>query len=313
MKYNFYTKHSPEVSEIGLGTWQLGNKEEWSAMTDIKAIDLVHRALEEGINFFDTAPNYASGNSERLLGEALKEIDRREVVINTKFGHWADGHTDFSAEKIRESVEVSLKRLNTEYLDSILLHNPGIEITNGSSLRHYEVLEKLKDEGKILAYGASLDRASEIESFIKNTGGEVIEAFFNIIHQDARKAFNTAKENRIGIIAKIPLDSGWLSGKYDKNSIFTGIRRRWSVEDIKTRALIIDKLRNILSDEISMAKQAIGFCLYYDAVSTVIPGCVNEKQLIENVESTSAVPDNEMIMQLEKLYDDDISSLNVKW
>jgi aryl-alcohol dehydrogenase-like predicted oxidoreductase len=200
-----------------------------------------------------------------------------------------------------------------DYLDTVLLHNPGIEITNGSSLAHYEVLEKLKEEGKILAYGASLDRASEIESFIKNTNGEVIEAFFNIIHQDARKAFNTAKENRIGIIAKIPLDSGWLSGKYNKNSVFTGIRRRWSVEDIKTRALIIDKLRHILSGEISMAKQAIGFCLHYDAVSTVIPGCVNEKQLIENIESTSAIPENRIIMQLEKFYNEEISKLNIPW
>lgn len=313
MKYNRYTKHSPKVSEIGFGAWQLGNAEDWSEMTDANAVALVHRALDEGVNFFDTAPNYGGGNSERLLGEALSGRNRTELVINTKFGHWPDGSTDYDAKRLRESVEGSLARLQTDYLDSVLLHNPSAKIINGSSGRHYEVLEKLKREGRILAYGASLDTAEEMKSFITNTGGEVIETFFNIIHQDARNAFSSALDNDIGIIAKIPLDSGWLSGKYDRDSIFSGIRSRWSGEDIRTRAELIDMIRRILPENGSMAQQAIGFCLHYDAVSTVIPGCVNENQLIENLKSTSSVPDTRIVGLLEKLFDEEISKLNVPW
>jgi aryl-alcohol dehydrogenase-like predicted oxidoreductase len=313
MKYNFYTKHSPKVSEIGLGTWQLGNAEEWSEMTDKRAVSLVHRALDEGINFFDTAPNYAGGNSERLIGKALKGRDRTKLVISTKFGHWPDGHTDFDADKIRESVEGSLRRLDTDYLDSVLLHNPGREIVIGDSQKHYEILEELKSEGKILVYGASLDTAEEMTEFINNKKGEVIEAFFNLIHQDARNAFKLANDNEIGIIAKIPLDSGWLTGKYNEDSVFTGIRKRWSAEDIKRRAKIVDFIRKMMPAEGSMAQKAIGYCLYYDSVSTVIPGCINEKQLLENVKSTGFKPDALLIAKLEEFYDKEIKRLSLPW
>lgn len=313
MKYNFYTKYSPEVSEIGLGAWQLGNFKEWSDMTGDDAVRLVHKALEEGINFFDTAPNYAEGRSEILLGEALRETNRKNIVINSKFGHWPDGHTDFSADKIRQSVEGSLTRLKTDYLDSVLLHNPGMEIVNGSSHKHYEVLDKLKDQGMILAYGASLDTAEEMRVFIENTGGEVIEAFFNMIHQDARNAFAMAQAKDIGIIAKIPLDSGWLTGKYNKASVFSGIRSRWSRADIAARAGLVEWIRNILPKDKSMVRQAIGYCLHYDAVSTVIPGCVNESQLLENIESITAIPGINIIRELEELFDSEISALNIPW
>lgn len=313
MKYNFYTNYSPKVSRIGLGAWQLGNFKEWSNMTDYIALSLVNKAVEEGINFFDTAPNYAEGKSEILLGTALKKVNRGKVVISSKFGHWPDGHTDFSADKIRESVEGSLSRLRTDYLDSVLLHNPGMEIINGSSYQHYEELEKLKDEGKILAYGASLDTAEEMKTFIENTGGEVIEAFFNIIHQDARNAFKIAKRKNVGIIAKIPLDSGWLTGKYSKESTFIGIRERWSQSDIEDRAKVVEQIRDILSKEKSMPQQAIGYCLHYDAVATVIPGCVNEIQLLENIGSVTAIPGINVIRKLEKLFDNEISKMKLPW
>ena len=239
MKYNDYIKGSRKVSEIGLGAWQLGESLDWETMTDKEAIALVHKSLDLGINYFDTAPNYGDGTSEDRLGRALKETDRSKIVINTKFGHTDNGILNFEADNIRNSLEGSLRRLQTDYVDSLIIHNPPFSYLDGKNNQHYDVLENLKDEGKIKAYGASLDTFEEMLTFMRTTNGKVIEAFFNIIHQDSRRAFKLAKEKGVSIVAKIPLDSGWLSGNYNAESTFNDIRNRWSREDIKTRARLI--------------------------------------------------------------------------
>ena len=118
MKYNKYTKDSPLVSEIGLGAWQLGVNSGWQGMSEKEALELVQTALENGINFFDTAPNYGHGTGEARLGKALKNVDRSKIVINTKFGHTDSGITNFNSDYIRESLEGSLKRLQDGYKSS---------------------------------------------------------------------------------------------------------------------------------------------------------------------------------------------------
>ncbi|WP_163192257.1 aldo/keto reductase [Clostridium thermarum] len=182
MKKRPYGATGKFVSEIGFGAWQLGNAKDWGTMSDEEAIKLVHAALDSGVNFFDTAPGYGLGKSEELLGRALKGR-RDEVVINTKFGHHADGSSDFSADRIREAVEGSLQRLQTDYPDSILLHNPPFELLNGSAPQ-YEVLEQLKAEGKILAYGASVDSSREMLEVIDNSNSGIMEVMFNIFYQE---------------------------------------------------------------------------------------------------------------------------------
>ena len=313
MKYNEYIKGSPKISEIGLGAWQLGKNSDWEAMTDDQAIELVHKSLDLGINYFDTAPNYGNGTSEERLGRALKKADRSKIVINTKFGHSAKGATNYDSSNIRESVEGSLKRLQTDYLDSILLHNPPFSYLDGNSNSHYELFERLIEEGKILGYGASLDTFEEMGQFINTTNGKVIEAFFNIIHQDARRAFKLAEEKGVKIVVKIPLDSGWLSGKYNASSTFSDIRRRWSKEDIITRAQIVDRIKKIIGKDNSLAQTALSFCSSYDAVSTVIPGCKNIKQLNDNYNSIKNKLSVELLKELERFYNDEIAKLNIPW
>jgi aryl-alcohol dehydrogenase-like predicted oxidoreductase len=314
MKYNPYTKSGPKVSEIGFGAWQLGNASSWSPMSDSEAIYLVHKAIDEGINFFDTAPNYASGNSERLLGEAIATKDRSKLVINTKFGHDAkDSHTDFSSSRIRSSLEGSLRRLKTDYVDSIILHSPERKYLNDRDNDHYEIFETLKKEGKILAYGASLDHSSDMIELIENTKSTVIAAFFNILHQDSRKAFELALKKDVRIIAKIPLDSGWLSGKYNQNSSFTGIRSRWSKADIINRAHLIDELRALPAENQTMSQMAIAFCASYPAIATVIPGCVNTDQLTMNINSVQIPMDEISIKRLESFYENKVRDLNLPW
>ena len=311
MKYRQLGSTGIKVSEVGFGAWQLGNARDWEGMEDNHAIRLVHEALDQGCNFFDTAPNYGGGNSESLLGEALTGR-RSEAVINSKFGHHPDNTLNFDSKKIRSSVEDSLRRLKTDYLDSILLHNPPFEILTGST-DHFEVLESLKQEGKIRAYGASLDSAREMDELIRNTESQVIEVMFNIFHQEPRRAFKLAAEKNVGLIVKVPLDSGWLSGKYDENSVFTDIRSRWNVEQLKKRADFLPVLKEMLEPGESLVQLALRYTLYYQEVSTVIPGNKNLKQLNENLSASGKRISAEKAKELEEIWEQKLQAAPLGW
>ena len=313
MQYKKYIKDVTPVSEIGLGAWQLGNNSGWQSMSENEAIALVEKSLEYGINFFDTAPNYGRGSSEERLGKALKGIERNKIVINTKFGHTDSGKTNYDSGYIRESLEGSLKRLQVDYVDSIIIHSPPNEYLDGTKNDHYEIFERLIDEGKIKAYGASLDTYETMQLLMNTTNAGVIEAFFNILHQDSARAFGLAKEKGVAIIAKIPLDSGWLSGKYNAESTFQDIRKRWSKQDIQTRARLVDKVKEIVHAEDNLAQKAISFCLGYEAVSTVIPGNINIHQLKTNVESINNPISRETIKKLEEFYLNEVKPLHLPW
>jgi aryl-alcohol dehydrogenase-like predicted oxidoreductase len=313
MKYNRYLQGSPRVSQIGLGAWQLGIDSGWKGMSEEDAIQLVKKSLEYGINFFDTAPNYGHGSGEERLGKALKGVERSKIVINTKFGHTDSGMTNYNSNYIRESLEGSLKRLQVDYVDSLIIHSPPSEYLDGNNNDHYEILERLIQEGKIRAYGASLDTYEEMKLFMTTTNGKVIEPFFNILHQDASRGFDTAIENEVAIIVKIPLDSGWLSGKYNAETTFNDIRSRWSRSDIQTRAHLVDRVKEIIHTSDNLAQRAISFCLGYNAVSTVIPGNINIAQLTSNVQSINNPISNELIKKLESFYKNEVAPLNLPW
>lgn len=313
MKYNRYIQDAPLVSEIGLGAWQLGNESGWQGMSEKDAVGIVERSLEYGVNFFDTAPNYGYGTGEERLGKALKGVDRSKIVINTKFGHTNSGVTNFNSDYIQKSLEGSLKRLQVDYVDSLIIHNPPFEYLDGNKNDHYEILERLIEEGKIKGYGASLDTYEEMKLFMSTTNAKVIEVFFNILHQDASRAFDLAIEKEVGIIVKIPLDSGWLSGKYNAESTFHDIRNRWSRQDIQTRAHLVNRIKEIFHATDDLAQKAISFCLSYDAVSTVIPGNVNIAQLTSNVESINNPISKEFIEKLEDFYLNEVKQFKLPW
>ncbi len=313
MKYKRYIRDAPLVSEIGLGTWQLGQNSGWRAMSEKDAVELVKKSLEYGINFFDTAPNYGHGTAEERLGRALKGIDRSKIVINTKFGHTDSGSTNYESAYIRESLEGSLKRLQVDYVDSLIIHNPPFEYLDGNKNDHYGILERLIEEGKIKTYGASLDTYEEMNLLMNTTNAKVIEAFFNILHQDASGAFEMAIEKEVGIIVKIPLDSGWLSGKYTAESTFHDIRSRWSRQDIQTRAQLVNSIKEIVHSNDDLAQKAISFCLAYDAVSTVIPGNLTIAQLTNNVESVNNPISKELVEKLEDFYLHEVKQYNLPW
>ncbi len=311
MRYRNYGNLDIKVSEIGFGAWQLGNGKDWTPMAHDEAIQLVHTALAQGCTFFDTAPGYAHGTSEQLLGEAL-EGRRNQVVINTKVGHTAEGSTDFSAQAIRRSVEASLARLRTSYVDSVLLHNPPQECLRGDSTQ-MRALQQLQDEGIIHAYGASVDKLDDMETVLNTSGSHAMEILFNIFSQANAHAFAKAQENRVGLIVKVPLDSGWLGGKYDKTSRFTGIRRRWSEEVIARRADFVERIRFVEEDGATLAQAALRFILAHPEISTVIPGAKNIAQWEENASASQAEMPPHTVERLHRFWEETLKDDPLPW
>ncbi len=286
-----------QVSEIGYGAWQLCNSDSWGGMDDQTALRLIDEAMDGGINLFDTAPNYAETQSERILGKALQN-KRDKVVLVSKFGHTREGPKLFTVEWFWESLEASLNRLRTDYLDVLLLHNPPSDIYAGTD-PVWAAMEEARAQGKIRHFGASLDFASEVRDCLANTNSEVLEVLFNVFHQDVRYSFDEVHQHGAGIIAKVPLDSGWLTGRFDANSRFEGIRSRWSEEEIARRADLVAEIEWLVADGSELAHKAIGYLLSYEEISCVIPGIRTQQQLESNLAAAACrvTPDEKMKLE----------------
>jgi aryl-alcohol dehydrogenase-like predicted oxidoreductase len=298
------------ISEIGFGGWQLGNDAIWGPMSFEEGVELVKTAYAKGINFFDTAPGYSNGLSEKIIGEALKTV-RHEVFINTKFGHNHLNQTDFNVSAIEKSIDESLERLQTSYVDSVILHNPPREILEGKTNHQKEFL-RLKQIGKIRGYGVSIDTLEDLELVLKYLDVDVIEILFNINFQSPKALFDQVKAKGILLIAKVPLDSGWLSGKYNAQSQFTGIRSRWDQTVIQNRAHIVEKVKAIVQDD-NLVNYALSFILSFDAMTTVIPGVKDLQQLDSNIKASAFQLSATIKQKLEDLYEGEIKSMNLPW
>lgn len=313
MKLRPFGNTGMQVSEIGLGAWQLANPD-WKLDDRNEALQIVRKSLEVGCNFFDTAPGYGGGRSEEILGEALKGV-RKDIIICSKFSHHsADGVRDFKAENVRPVLEGSLRRLQTDYIDMLLLHNPERELMNGNNTPElYAELEKLKAEGKIREYGVSLDWREELETVVNTTGSKAIEVFFNAFYQEPLPAFKLAQEKGVGLIVKVPLDSGWLSGRYRGNSRFDDVRKRWSPEVIARRGALVEKFAELVPPGMSMAHAALQYCLAQPEVSTVIPGPKTVDQALDNFAAAKTPLSPETVRAMYTLWESDIASDPLPW
>ncbi len=299
------------VSEVGLGAWQLANAD-WGVHDPDEARQVIEQALDSGCNFFDTAPGYGAGRSETLLGEVLRPV-RERVSICSKFGHSPEGKTDFSVSAIRTSLEASLERLQTDYLDVYLLHSPPAELLDGNHAPHYEELERLKTEGKVRAYGVSADYSRDLETVLETTASSVIEVLFNIFHQEPKASFRKAQEHGVGLIAKVPLDSGWLSGKYRRDSQFEGVRRRWSPEIIARRAALVEQLTALLPPDRSLTHAALQYVLAQPGVSTVIAGAKTGSQVLDNAAAAGAELPPEVVKKIDSFWELELKNDPLPW
>jgi aryl-alcohol dehydrogenase-like predicted oxidoreductase len=251
------------VGEIGMGTAALG-RQGMAAIPDDEALYFLGCALDMEASFFDCAPTYGGGRAERLVGMAAKGR-RHEIVLCTKAGYFEDGHFDFSPAAIRSSLEASLQRLQTGFVDLLLLHNPPTELLDQANPAFVE-LEKLKQEGKIRAYGASVSGSVQIKALVEKTKSQAAEFPFNLFNQEAASAFDLAAKKRVGLVACAPLDGGRLAGL--------------SSHDDAVRALEL-----ATQGGSSLSQVSLQFVLAHPAISCTIPGASDWHQVIGNVTS----------------------------
>ncbi|WFE28694.1 aldo/keto reductase [Solwaraspora sp. WMMD791] len=303
------------VSAIGLGAWQLGRSTHWPDGPDeAEAVRIVHAALDAGVTFIDTAPGYADGASELNIGRALTGRRRDEAIICTKFGYLPDGSENWSASEIEASVARSARRMNVDHVDIVVLHNPPPEILDGSRSDHYDVLQRLQDKGHIRAYGASVDWSADLDTAADTSASTAFEVRLSALYQEPWPAVGRAHDRGAGIIVKVPLESGWLSGRYTADSVFTDVRDRWSRADVAVRAGLVREFAALLPTGVSLLSGALRFLLSYDAVSTVIPGTKSVAQLHSSIAAAADGPlPAEVVGAVRDWYDQRLAAAPLDW
>jgi aryl-alcohol dehydrogenase-like predicted oxidoreductase len=301
-----------QVSAIGLGAWQLGRSAQWpSGPEPDEAERIVRAALHAGVAFIDTAPGYADGQSELNLGRALSGVLRDRFVVCTKFGHTPDGGTDWSPTAIAPSIERSARRMGVGHVDVVVLHNPPPEILGGGE--HYAVLQALRDKGTIRAFGASVDSTAEIDMVLGASNSTAFEVRLSALYQEPWDAVARVGQRGAGVVVKVPLESGWLSGRYDAGSSFGGVRSRWSRDDIAMRAGLVDELRALLPPGLSLVDAALRFVLAHPAVSTVIPGTRSVEHLRTSVAAAAEPLPAQTVAAIRAWYADRLAGTPLDW
>lgn len=299
MKYRSLGRTDIQVSEIGFGAWGIGGytagHTSYGETDDRVSRAALARALDVGINFFDTSSIYGYGRSECLIGEVFHGR-RDQVVIATKAGFTAyDRSPDYSAAYLRRSLEESLQRLRSDYVDLLQLHNPTSEVLHENS-GIFRTLEMFRQEGKIRAYGLSIKSPEEGAMAICKQGVPVIQINLNMMDLRALDCglLAAAEERGTGVIARTPLCFGFLSGKVAPNTVFRkgDHRLSWSLEQRQRWTEGALQLFNNLGVPPGQTETqvALRFCLSFPAVSTVIPGILTPEQANENAAASDFGP-----------------------
>ncbi len=301
MNYRTLGRTGLSVSEVGLGTWAIGGPARlggrdfgWGKSDDKSAVKGIEIAVDAGVNFIDTADIYGYGKSEALIGKALSD-KRDRMIIATKAGNRGDDENwikDFSPKWIKYACEQSLKRLKTDYIDLYQLHTPHVETELTDEI--IQPFIDLKKEGKIRFYGISLANPEQGIDYIKKGYGDVVQTYYNIINREAEKELlPLCEEENIGVIGKTPLASGFLTGKYNKNTVFeeNDVRKELYPRELYfsliDRRDLLTKYTNDLG--ITYSQLALAFCLKNASLSTVIPGVRSAGQVLENIRASSEV------------------------
>lgn len=316
MKYRELGRTGYSVSAISFGAWAIGGS--WGKVDDKESYAALNRAIDLGVNFFDTADVYGDGHSEKLLAKLRKER-KEEIIIATKVGrrlnpHAAEGYTKRNLTKF---VERSLRNLKTEALDLVQLHCPPTSVFYMPDV--FDALDGMMKAGKIRYYGASVERVEEALKAIEYPNVQTIQIVFNIFRQrPADLFFREAQRKQVGILARLPLSSGMLSGKITKTTKFAPDDHRlfnregesfdkgetFSGFEFGEQLKAVEKLRKLVPAEMTMAQFALRWILMFNAVTCAIPGAKRVTQVEENVAAAElkAIPQVTM-SQVRALYD----------
>lgn len=327
MKYRELGRTGWKVSDVSFGAWAIGGS--WGSVDDSESLAALHAAIDCGVNFIDTADVYGMGRSERLIAQ-LKRDRKEEIVVATKAGrrlspHTADGYNE---RNLAAFIDDSLRNLSTDCLDLVQLHCPPTDVYYRPEL--FGALDRLVEAGKLRYYGVSVERVEEALKAIEYPNVQTVQIIFNCFRQrPAEFFFGQARRKQVGILARVPLASGILSGKLTRDSQFAADDHRefnrhgqafdvgetFSGVDYEVGLAAVEEIRALLPEGVSMPQFALRWILMHDAVSCAIPGGKRPSQVRDNCAASDLAPLNDGAMAaIRGIYDARIrSSVHQRW
>ncbi|MGV2938885.1 aldo/keto reductase [Mesobacillus sp. LC4] len=298
MKYRRLGKTNLDISVVGIGTWQYGG--EWGKVFGQYEVDaILDKANEKGINFLDTAECYGNHLSESLIGDYLSRGKRENWIVATKFGHHFHGNFErtrhWSANEVLKQLDASLKALKTDYIDLYQAHSCTDEEFNNDEL--WTMLDKQLEKGKIRSLGISL-RSNE-ESYQTDHATDVKAGAIQVVYnrldrKPEEQIFPSSQDQKLGVLARVPLASGYLSGKYKPGATFNAddVRSKHDSEETGTLLKQVEEIQqNEVPEGVPMATWALSWVLKHPAVTAVIPGCKSPEQVELNAKAAMLADD----------------------
>jgi aryl-alcohol dehydrogenase-like predicted oxidoreductase len=311
------------VSEISFGAWAIGGA--WGDVSDADAMAALHKAVDSGINFLDTADVYGNGRSERHIAQLKKERSGERIVVATKAGRKLPKQTveGYSEANLTGWIEESLKNLNTDCLDLVQLHCPPTSAYYHPEI--FDVMDRLVKTGKIRYYGVSVERVEEALKAIEYPNVQTVQIIFNCFRQrPAELFFAQAKQRQVGILARVPLASGMLTGKMTRDSQFAADDHRnfnrhgemfdqgetFSGVDYDVALEAVEELRSLVPAGMTMPQFALKWILMFDAVTCAIPGGKRPEQVADNATASALPPlSDEVMAGVKRVYDAKVKAL----
>ncbi|HEY9152198.1 MAG TPA: aldo/keto reductase [Anaerolineales bacterium] len=322
MQYRSLGRTGWKVSAISFGGWAIGA--DWGTVSDKDSLAALNRAIDLGVNFIDTADVYGDGRSERLVAQ-LKRARREKIFIATKAGRRLNPHTadGYNRKNLTRFVERSLKNLKADAIDLLQLHCPPTEVYYRPEV--FGVLDDLVKQGKLRNYGVSVEKVEEALKAIEYPNVKTVQIIFNIFRQrPAELFFEQAKKRKVGILARVPLASGMLTGKMKPNTKFDSNDHRqfnrhgesfdrgetFSGVDYRTGLEAVEEIKRLVPQSMTPTQFALRWILMFDAVTCAIPGAKTPAQAEENF-GAADLPSlsKETMSNVKKIYDEHIREL----
>jgi len=322
MQYRDFGRTGWKVSEISFGAWGIGGG--WGQVSEDNALAALHTAIDNGVNFIDTADVYGDGRSERFIAQVLKERSE-EIYVVTKAGRRLNPHVaeGYNRQNLTAFIDRSLKNLAVEALDLVQLHCPPTPVYYMPEV--FGILDDLVQAGKIKYYGVSVEKVEEAIKATEYPGVQSVQIIFNMFRQrPADMFFELAQQRQVGILARVPLASGLLTGKMSRQSTFPADDHRnfnrygqsfdvgetFAGVDYETGLDVVEEIRALVPAGATMAQFALRWILMFEAVSCAIPGAKNPKQAADNAGAADLPPLSDAVMaDIKAIYDAKIRPL----
>jgi aryl-alcohol dehydrogenase-like predicted oxidoreductase len=316
MEYRALGRTGWNISVIGFGSWGIGGNE-WGTTDDRESLAALNRAIDLGVNFIDTADVYGDGHSEQLIAE-VRKARSEQLIVATKAGRRLNPHvaSGYNRQNLSAFVERSLKNLQTDTLDLLQLHSPPSQIYDMPEV--FGVLDDLVQQGKVRFYGVSVECVDEALKAITYPNVQSVQIIFNMFRlKPSKQFFAAARERQVGILARVPLASGLLSGKFRPDTQFSANDHRnfnrhgeafdqgetFSGVDYETGLQAVEHLRPLVPPGATLAQLALRWILMFPEVTTAIPGAKNPRQAEDNVRAAELpLLSPETMRRVEEVY-----------